>query len=247
MTSFKIFGGASIMVSGGKLLIIVVLAIFIAISPGSAFAITADSLLQLLEEEQVVSPSKAQVIKQKAKEMEKKEAKDIWKAKWDNGLTVYREDGNFEVSVGGRIHLDFANISSPNRHFIDTLEAIEGDQYTGTGAEFRRARLKVEGLIWKFVEFIAEYDFAAGQEVAFKDVYVGLTKLPYLGTVRFGHQKEPFSLEELTSSNYITFMERALPNVFSPERNTGVLVFNTAYEKRLWWGVGAFLNTNDFG
>ena len=72
--------------------------------------------------------------------------------------------------------------------------------------------------------------------------------MPYVGHIRVGHQKEPFSLEELTSSKYITFMERALPNVFAPSRNTGILFFNNGLKsKRIWWGVGVFQDADDFG
>ena len=58
--------------------------------------------------------------------------------------------------------------------------------------------------------------------------------------------KEPFSLEEMTSSNNVTFLERALPNVFAPSRNTGVLISNHVKE-RVSWGMGVFLDTNDLG
>jgi hypothetical protein len=95
----------------GNSLIVGVLALFLAFSTISAWAITADELLKQLEEEKVLSPEKAEKIKQKGKEADKKAAQDTWKAKWDNGLKVYRADGQFDVSVGGRIHLDFANIS----------------------------------------------------------------------------------------------------------------------------------------
>ena len=101
------------MISRGKLLLIGILALFLAMSPGSAFALSADELLKLLEEEQVVTPQKAETIKQKAKKVEKE--KPSWKAYWkEGGLTVERTDGQFKVRVGGRLQLDFASISCPH-------------------------------------------------------------------------------------------------------------------------------------
>ncbi|MFP4650743.1 MAG: OprO/OprP family phosphate-selective porin, partial [Desulfobacterales bacterium] len=50
-----------------------------------------------------------------------------------------------------------------------------------------------------------------------------------------------------TSSKYITFMERGLPNVFSPSRNTGVMVYDSALEKRMSWAVGTFYDADGFG
>jgi phosphate-selective porin OprO/OprP len=135
----------------------------------------------------------------------------------------------------------------------DVKRAI-GDQVDGT--EFRRARMYTSGTIYKNIAFKAQYDFASGSaegagEVkgrpAFKDVYIELKKIPYLGHFRVGHFKEPFSLEELTSSKYITFMERSLNNVFSPSRNTGFMLYNHALDKRMTWAGGIFRNSDSFG
>ncbi|MDY0039341.1 MAG: porin, partial [Desulforhabdus sp.] len=72
-----------------------------------------------------------------------------------------------------------------------------------------------------------------------------LKDLPYLGGVKYGHMKEPFSLEELTSSNDIMFMERSLPNALVPGRNVGIKVQNAGFSDKLTWALGAFRESND--
>ena len=57
-----------------------------------------------------------------------------------------------------------------------------GDQVDGT--EFRRARLYVSGNIYKNVGFKAQYDFAAGGRPDFKDVYIAIQNIPYIGNFK---------------------------------------------------------------
>ncbi len=163
-----------------------------------------------------------------------------WKVKWSNGFKVERNDGAFKLKFGGRIQNDWALIDMDN----ELEEAIGGE---GNGTEFRRARIFFEGTVYERLIFKAQYDFAntGDGNTDFKDVWMGLKGLGPVGTVRVGHMKEPFSLEEQTSSKYLPFLERSLPNVFSPSRNTGIMAHNTAFDKRLLWQIGAFHDTND--
>lgn len=158
---------------------------------------------------------------------------------WKEGIRLDSADGAFKLKIGGRIMNDWAWMSQD-----DEIETAVGELEDGT--EFRRARLYVEGTIYERMIFKAQYDFAGG-DADFKDVYIGLKKLPTLGTLKVGHFKEPFSLEELTSSKYITFMERSLPIAFAPSRNTGIGVMNAVLDKRMTWALGIFRDTDSFG
>ncbi len=160
---------------------------------------------------------------------------------WKEGLRLQSADKAFEVKIGGRIMNDWI-WNSPE----DTIEAAFGSDHFQDGTEFRRARLYVSGQVYDNVIFKAQYDFA-GAEVTFKDVYMGIRKIPGVGTVKMGHFKEPFSLEELTSSNHITFMERAFVSAFVPSRNTGMMIQNTAAEDRLNVAVGIFRDVGGSG
>jgi phosphate-selective porin OprO and OprP len=164
-----------------------------------------------------------------------------FRAYWKDGLRFATRDKNFELKVGGRLQNDWLWIGEDR-----SIKADVGNQEDGT--EFRRARLYISGLIYGNVEFKAQYDFAGG-DVAFKDMYVGLRDLPF-GSIRAGHFKEPFGLEELTSSKYITFLERALPDELEPSRNVGVMLHGTALEApepRMTWAAGVFRDTPDSG
>ncbi|MHC4474643.1 MAG: OprO/OprP family phosphate-selective porin [Planctomycetota bacterium] len=158
---------------------------------------------------------------------------------WKEGLRLDSGDGNFKLKIGGRIMHDWTWVGEDR-----DIKSDVGEQEDGT--EFRRVRLYTSGLVYDNVEFKLQFDFA-GSDADLKDAYLGLTDFP-LGGLRAGHFKEPFGLEELTSSKYITFLERALPiEAFSPSRNAGVMLFDTAYDERATWAVGLFRDTDDFG
>jgi phosphate-selective porin OprO/OprP len=158
---------------------------------------------------------------------------DPWSYKWSNGFKLDSPDKAFKLKFGGRIQADYT--------FADadaSLGSVED------GFEFRRARLFFSGTIYERFEFKAQYDFNSdGPE--FKDVYIGIKN--DWGSVRFGHYKEYFSLEELTSSKYLAFLERSLPiQAFSPSRNSGI-GFHGDNGDKFNWGIGAFYDSDDFG
>ena len=73
-------------------------------------------------------------------------------------------------------------------------------------------------------------------------------KVPFIQNIRVGHFKQPFSLEALTSSKYITFLERATPAAFSPGRETGLMVFGNAFEgNRMYWAASVYRDVDDYG
>jgi phosphate-selective porin OprO/OprP len=166
------------------------------------------------------------------------EEKPEWTAKWSNGHKIEKSDGAFKLKFGGRIQADFI-FASQDKAFD---EALGEDAFTN-GFEFRRARLFVEGTIYERIKFKAQYDFAGG-DADFKDVWIGFQGRS--GDLRFGHFKEFMSINEITSSKYIAFNERALPvQFFSPSRNSGVGY--TGSSDKVVYGIGAFYDADDFG
>jgi phosphate-selective porin OprO/OprP len=157
-----------------------------------------------------------------------------------NGISIKSNNGQAIFKLGGRIQADTAFFANDGDN-----ETIYGDQQDGF--EFRRARINMEGRFWEQFFWRMQYDFAGGATTrpAFKDVYGGVSGLGCIGTVRAGHFKEPFGLEELTSSKYITFMERSGTSVFTPSRNAGIMMNNTLCDGRGTWAFGMFRNTMD--
>jgi phosphate-selective porin OprO/OprP len=167
---------------------------------------------------------------------------DDWNFHWDNGFRLDRNDGEFRLKFGGRIHNDWAYIHADDE--ID--DALDSN---GTGTEIRRGRIVFQGVLWKNLEFKSQFEFASSGDgsVSLKDMYIGLRNLGPVGTVRVGQMKEPYSLEQQMSSNDYTFMEPSLTGAFGPARSVGVLAFNPVFDERVLWQVGVFERTNPSG
>lgn len=191
--------------------------------------------------------------KKKTTELEKKKQAESeghvvgsdlgFKAFWSNqGLTFETASKDFRVHVGGRFDVDAA-------WFAAGQELQTGKGGVGLledGADFRRARVTVNGMMYEIVNWVSEFTFDTaleGQTIhpGFIDVYGEVTHLPWIGNVRAGHFREPFSMEALESGNGLVFMERSSGfEAFAPFRNVGVMLFNTAFEERVTWATGIF-------
>ena len=156
----------------------------------------------------------------------------------DDGVNFIAADGQSKLTVQGWIMVDAAILDGESDVKNYVGDPLDDD------IELREARLMLNATLFDFIDGVFEYNFSDA-EPNFKDVYIGISEIPYLGKVKLGHMKEPFSLEELTSLSHITFMERGLPNAFAPGRNLGFQIQNNAMDQRLTWAIGGFLELTD--
>lgn len=196
--------------------------------------------------EQVRREEIVQVLKEMNLAADKKA--DDMRVFWKDGLRMETADGNFKMRVGGRMHLDAGWAQESDKLAKAVNNSSTNDDFKD-GVEIRRARILLAGEIYKDIEFVTEYDFA-GDAVHIKDMYLGMKNIPVIGNIRVGNFKEPFMLDELTSDNYITFIERALPDVFAPSYKMGIMAYDAILKdskktERATWAVGMFRDTTD--
>jgi len=141
--------------------------------------------------------------------------------------TVTSDDGGFSTTIGGRIMVDAWAVDRDN----------DGTPSGKSGTEFRRARLFISGTMYDNWFYKGQYDFA-GNGVSMKDAYIGYKGFDAF-SIKIGNFKQPSSLEELTSSKYITFMERALPvEAFAVSRRIGLGIYN--HSKHFNWAASIY-------
>jgi phosphate-selective porin OprO and OprP len=128
-------------------------------------------------------------------------------------IRIWRPTTETNWRLRGRIDTDFI---WPVQSAAN--QAVFGDLSNTVG--FRRARIGVEGNWAPDARYVAEIDLASG-EVVLRDVYFGIGVVQETGEFKFGHMREPFSLEGGTSANSFAFMERSSINDLDPARNWG--------------------------
>ena len=163
---------------------------------------------------------------------------DQWRLLWKDGLFLASPQDQFTLKVGGRMQVDFGWPAGGEK-----LEQELKDTFDDK-IEFRNLRICLSGQFVKDLQYKAEVNFTNGVFTV-TDLYIRLTDVPAVGNLTIGHFKEPRSLEQLTSSNDITFLERALPAVFSSRRSFGLMAGNQALDGRMTWAAGVFHTCND--
>lgn len=160
--------------------------------------------------------------------------------KWDEGFKFESADKQFSLKFGGRIQNDWAFYSQEK-----AVDTTIGESINGT--LFRRLRFYNSGKIYNNVEYKLQMDFANENDVLLNDVFIAITKIPFIGNIKVGHFKEPFSIEAITSSKYIYFMERSLASSIAPFRNAGVMLYDQIFDQRLSWAAGVFRDVDYYG
>ena len=144
----------------------------------------------------------------------------------DGALFLETPDGNGNISIGGRIHFDY-------RHFDDngesnnalastaaTPSAVQADTF-----DIRRARITTK---FKFAKYYSG-EVTINTVGAVNVLDVGYMDLAWFekAKFRFGQFKMPFSLEQLTSSNNIDFIERSYVDAYIPAKEVGLQLFGS--------------------
>jgi len=181
---------------------------------------------ELGAEKKVIEEQKQVIAEQKkvVEEVKIREAK-LPQVGYKNGFYLETPDKNFNLKMGGRVHGD--------------LRLYNSDHPENSEFLMSRARIYLSGTLYKYLDFKVEADFGKG-ESELKDGFINANYVPY-AQLKAGQFKAPFSLERLTSSNHIDFVERALPvDNLTPDRDLGIMVHGAYAPFGLSYGLGIF-------
>lgn len=148
------------------------------------------------------------------------------------GLAVKSRDGGFTTKIGGRMQLDSAWYGEDRAGNGSTL---------GDGTKVRRARLYIKGTVNEDWFYKFEYDFAGAGDTrkGITDIWLGYNGFDFEGlSVKAGHFRDPFMLQDQVSDNNTQFTERASIDAFTAGRHIGVMA---SVDRQHWTAaVGLF-------
>jgi len=146
----------------------------------------------------------------------------------DGAFILSSPNGKNSVQLTGRLHFDyranntnnFGTTANQNRYGVDydTDTASTADQFL-----IRRARLGVKGRLGGIADYEAVGNLVGGNTSIVDVAFLDINKYEPLG-FKFGKFKQPYNLEEQTSSNNIDFVERSYINQNAPGKKFGAMI-----------------------
>jgi phosphate-selective porin OprO/OprP len=165
-----------------------------------------------------------------------------WQSKYIDGIFI------------GAVVLDRQHWLSQDDESIGQV----GDLDSFDGGEIRGLRFGVAGTInldtpWIYTiaaatnAFDKGFETTTGDDFTFFDWRVDIP-LPHRTTLSIGKQREPISLERLTSMINLPMQERtSVSDALLPSRNVGVVISGTALNQDITWAGGLFNDSIDTG
>ncbi len=172
------------------------------------------------------------------KEAAEKRNKNAVTATYKDGIVIGTEDGKNSLTINGRVHFDARTYTGydeddKGNNAITAASSRGADTY-----DVRRARIGVKA------KFLEHYE---GEVVLNGTGSAPVLDVAYLNVAwwkpvqfRVGQFKMPFSLEQLTSSNNIDFIERSFVDAYIPGKEIGAMVHGSP-----WKGVTYALATSN--
>jgi phosphate-selective porin OprO/OprP len=144
----------------------------------------------------------------------------------DGALFLETPDGSGNVSIGGRIHFDYRdyNENGDSNAALSSTAATPSTVQADT-FDIRRARITTK---FKFAKYYSG-EVTINTVGAVNVLDVGYMDVSWFekAKFRFGQFKMPFSLEQLTSSNNIDFIERSFVDAYIPAKEVGLQLFGS--------------------
>jgi len=143
----------------------------------------------------------------------------------DGAFTLESANGRNSIQMSGRIHFDYRD-SNTGPLITNGIGTNDTDTKSlADTMEIRRARLAFKGKVAKDFDYLIQGNLIGGHGSNIVDeAYFGYTKYEQ-ASLRFGKFKQPFGLEQLTSSNNIDFMERSFNDQLVPAKKMGAMLF----------------------
>lgn len=171
----------------------------------------------------------------------------VFEAYWEDGIQYRLRQA---IRVGGLL-MPEASLGAVKltgniglRLAVDTAGYFRTSQlpdFNG-GIDVRRFFVYTDGRFEYFYPVFFSLEFGIVESgFYFNEGTLWLEDLPYVGRLQVGQFKAPFALDTLASSRDLTFMEQASPlEALAPGTKAGIMVANTAFDRRLTWAAGWF-------
>ncbi len=182
-----------------------------------------ETILDILIEKEVITKEQHDALRKQAQAEEHDKAPTA-AAGFKKGFYIESADKQHKIKFDGRLHLDF--------------KAYLGDHPEHSSFFVRRARLCTSGTLYKYYAFRVEAEFGKGGS-RLNDGFMNIRYWPQ-AQLKFGQFKVPFSMEELTSDNWIDFVERSIANKLAPSRDIGAMLHGGLYDQLFYYQLGVF-------